>query len=210
MTTHISFSEDQRDCLQEIVNVAIGQAGDSLARFIGVFVNLSVPRIKPVAQADLGDAIFEMLGREEELIATRQQFTCPEGKFRGEGVVLFTPPSYDELVRLRKPSQATESLTTPDDDLLLETTDIINSTCLARLAEQINVTLQCGKPALIGKRVKSRELVASEPVLWSDALLVEINYTLEEGSFRCNWLLLMPSDSLESLKDALDKLLADL
>ncbi len=40
------YSEDQRDCLQEIVNVAMGQAGDSLARLLEVFVTLSVPKIQ--------------------------------------------------------------------------------------------------------------------------------------------------------------------
>ena len=46
----LALTEDQRDCLQEVVNVAMGQAGDSLARFLEVFIHLSVPRIRQVAR----------------------------------------------------------------------------------------------------------------------------------------------------------------
>ena len=39
------FSEDQRDALQELTNIGMGQAGASVAAVLGEFVQLSVPRI---------------------------------------------------------------------------------------------------------------------------------------------------------------------
>ena len=51
MNRTLALSEDQRDCLQEVVNVAMGQAGDSLARFLEVFIQLSVPRIQQIGRA---------------------------------------------------------------------------------------------------------------------------------------------------------------
>ena len=47
MTT-LHFTEVQRDCLQELVNVAMGQASDKLARYLTTMVHLQVPAIKLV------------------------------------------------------------------------------------------------------------------------------------------------------------------
>ena len=43
--TDLSFTEEQRDCLQELINVAMGLAIDKLARFLNTFVHLQVPAI---------------------------------------------------------------------------------------------------------------------------------------------------------------------
>ena len=37
---------DIRDCYQEITNIAMGQAGDHLARIMNVFVRLPIPNVK--------------------------------------------------------------------------------------------------------------------------------------------------------------------
>jgi len=39
------LNEDQRDALQEIANIGMGQAGSSIAKVWGEFVHLSIPRI---------------------------------------------------------------------------------------------------------------------------------------------------------------------
>ena len=43
MPRTINLTEEQRDCLQEVTNVAMGQAGDNLARLLDTFVILSIP-----------------------------------------------------------------------------------------------------------------------------------------------------------------------
>ena len=42
------LTEDQQDCLQELINVAMGQASDQLARYLDTFVYLKVPSIESV------------------------------------------------------------------------------------------------------------------------------------------------------------------
>ena len=39
------LSQDQKDALQEIANIGMGQAGASIARVLDEFVQLSIPRI---------------------------------------------------------------------------------------------------------------------------------------------------------------------
>jgi len=68
------YNEDQTDALQEVANIAMGQAGDSLARILDNFVTLSVPRIRQIAVHELADTVTTMVGDEEEVSAVRQAF----------------------------------------------------------------------------------------------------------------------------------------
>ena len=89
MTT-LHFTEEQRDCLQELVNVAMGQASDKLARYLDTFVHLQVPAIALVdaaefaartpATADLSHNLYgmgrEMFGGMRMVITGAEQGAC--------------------------------------------------------------------------------------------------------------------------------------
>ena len=53
-------------------------------------------------------------------------------------------------------------------------------------------------------------LLEHQQASWDHALLVEITYTLEDRSFSCTMFLLMPGESIQVVKQALDRLLEDL
>jgi chemotaxis protein CheY-P-specific phosphatase CheC len=207
MSSTITFTEDERDCLQEMVNVAIGKAGDSLARYLGLFVNLSIPKIILADAATAGDTLHAMVGGEDRVIAVRQEFTGAESKLEGAGIVLFTKPTLDELLDLVKKDSSDDAQR--QDGLLTETTKIINGGCLSGLGEQLGVAFRYSPPSIMGKDVETRKLLSDNMASWPQALLVEINYTLEQGKFRCNWLLLLPGEAIASLKQAIEVLLAD-
>ena len=61
------YTEDQNDALQEVVNIAMGQAGDSLARILGNFVELSVPRIRLVTVKDVIKTVMDMVASDAEI-----------------------------------------------------------------------------------------------------------------------------------------------
>ena len=69
------LTEDQRDALQEVLNIAMGQAGDSLARILDAFVELSVPRIRIVDVSRVSDTVRDMVGDRQEVTAVRQSFS---------------------------------------------------------------------------------------------------------------------------------------
>ena len=74
------YTEDQNDALQEVVNIAMGQAGDSLARILGNFVELSVPRIRLVTVNDVIKTVTGMvdiggLGETAGLRSTAMEHT---------------------------------------------------------------------------------------------------------------------------------------
>ena len=48
-----ALNEDQRDALQEVANLAMGQAAKRLAMLLDAFIELSVPRVRVVAVRDV-------------------------------------------------------------------------------------------------------------------------------------------------------------
>lgn len=82
------LTQDQSDTLQEIVNIGMRQAGDSLARILDVFVELSVPRIRLVTVSDVIDSISDMINSNAEVSVAHQAFSG-HGKLRGEAIVIF-------------------------------------------------------------------------------------------------------------------------
>ena len=211
MNKTLALTEDQRDCLQEVVNVAMGQAGDSLARFLEVFIHLSVPRIRLISRDKLNSELETMVGGERVSVSGVSQgfYQLDTGSgIRGEAIVVFTDSSFKELADLL----AYDDELTPanEKELLLDVTNILNGACLNGIGQQMEVELGFSPPNIMGQHLPITELLEQEATTWDHALLVEISYTLEDRSFSCTMFLLMPGDSIQVVKNALDRLLEDL
>lgn len=204
-----ALSEDQRDCLQEIVNVAMGQAGDSLARYLETFIQLSVPKIRLVDSSELVPELQKMSEGAEFISAVRQGFFTAKGsaQIRGEAIVVFGDESFHELADLL--AYDGELSIQDKTELLLEVANILSSACLIGLAEQMDVELGFSPPSVIGQNITIHQVVNADQLNWSRALFVEIKYTLEQRSFNCSLLLMMPGEAIDAVTATLDLLLAD-
>lgn len=210
MTTIKQLSEDQRDCLQEIVNVAMGQAGDSLARLLEVFVTLSVPKIKILGPAEVRTALRCFVDAEF-VSAIRQSFHDSKGKdgLRGEAIVVFGDSSFKELAELLHYDDEQLSAEA-EQELLLDISNVLNGACLTGVADQLGEELIYSPPSILGLKVPIETLFEKEKVQWETALSVEINYSLEHRSFNCDLLLLMPDTAILYLAQKLDAFLEDM
>lgn len=211
MNQTLALTEDQRDCLQEVVNVAMGKAGDSLARFLEVFIELSVPRIRLVTRDQLGKELVTLVGGNDCPVSGVSQgfYHVENGQgMRGEAIVVFTDTSFKELADLLAYDGDIDA--EAERELLMDVTNVLNGACLTGVGEQIETELAFSPPVILGQHVLLSKLLAHEKLAWDHALLVEISYTLEKRSFSCTMFLLMPGESILVVKAALDKLLEDL
>ncbi len=206
MNEALQLSEDQCDCLQEIVNVAMGQAGDSLARLLGVFVTLSVPRIGILTPAD----VHRLVG-QGCVSATRQAFQDGKGKdgLRGEALVVFGDSSFRELADLLHYEEE-DMEGDAEHELLLDISNVLNGACLTGIADQLGEELFYSAPSILGEGERIATMLEQDRLQWESALSVEINYRLENRSFHCDLLLLMPDSAISHLAGKLDQLLEDL
>ncbi len=196
------YTEDQRDALQEITNIAMGQAGSSLAQLLDVFVILSVPRVRIVGVEDVPSAVSEMVDDPEEITAVRQAFY---NKLRGETMVVFGRKGCSDLADLMGHEEVQSS--EDEEELLLDVTNILVGAVLNGLGEQIEVEFGFSPPAIMATNTPIEKVLISDELGWSHALLIEVNFSLEERGFKCYLIMLMPEESIDMMRQALDHIL---
>jgi chemotaxis protein CheC len=204
------LSGDQRDALQEIANIGMGQAGTRLAQLLGCFVRLSVPRIRLVDTHTLSRAVREMLGFSEPVTALRQGFRC---SISGEAIALFDGYGADRLyTALYGDGEMARVAAGPRRDrageLLTEVANLITGACLTGLFEQIGQSPTFAPPRLMGERLSLEELLQPQKLTWERALLLEVNMKMESCDFEAHLISLMTIDAVRKLSALLDEFLA--
>lgn len=204
------LTEDQRDALQEIANIGMGQAGSRLASLLGRFVHLSVPRIRMVDTDTLPSAVRDMLDFSEPVTALRQSFRCD---IAGEAISLFDSRSAAHMkVVFRSedapPEENDEDMS--DAEVLSDIANLIAGACLTGLFEQLGQLPTFTPPRLIGETLDLEEVLHPSKLPWDRALLLEVNLQTEDGVFGSHLLTLMTAKAVQSLVTALDGFLANL
>jgi chemotaxis protein CheC len=178
------LTEDQRDALQEVANLAMGQAATRLARLLDSFIELSVPRVKLVAVSEAAQALREMTGIEDTVSAVRQGF---RSDIKGEALVICRSDCIAQLCSLVSDPYARSSYeAVSQTELMFDVANVLTGACVSSILDQLGRT----------------------PVF--SALLVEVNFALEDHTFRAHLVVLMAEESIRHMSVALDALLSSL
>ncbi len=202
MNAILNLSEDHRDCLQEVTNVAMGQAGDRLARLLDTFVVLSIPHIQVMAPADVAMAL-QSVDSDQTVSGVCQGFIG--GGIAGEAMLLFNDTSFEDLAKLMNYDSKLDSQA--EIELLMDTTNILFGACLKGIAEQIDMEFSFGPPMVLGQHQPVSKMFKLDEVKWDHALVTEISYTLENYNVQCDLLLIMTEKSIDLLLKKIDYLL---
>lgn len=196
------YSEDQRDALQEITNIAMGQAGSSLAQLLDVFVVLSVPRVRIVEVEGVPEAVEEMVEESDSVTVVRQAFY---NKLRGETLVIFDRRGCKDMADLMGHDGSLDDHA--EEELILDVSNILVGAVLNGLGEQIETDFGFSAPSIMAKQVPIDTVLKTESLGWSHALFIEVNFSLEERGFKCHLIMLMPEESIELMRESLDQIL---
>ena len=199
------YTEDQNDALQEVVNIAMGQGGDSLARILGNFVQLSIPRIRLVSVGDVVNTVKEMIGDKEEVSAVRQAFY---NTLRGEAIVVFTQRGANELAELMGYDSDLDSAA--EQELLLEVGNLLVGAIINGISSTLETELGFSAPSLMAERTPLDMVLVPSQLSWTHALLLEVNFTVENHDFKSHLLMFMTEEAIETLRSILDQFLEDL
>jgi len=199
------FNEDRRDALQEVVNIAMGQAGDSLAKLFDTFVELSIPKLHLCDVSDLNQALSVHYADSEKLTILRQPFS---GELRGEGIALFNKSGVDELAGLM--GYEGEVTSNNEREMLLDVCSILVGACLNGIATQLGMAISFTAPTIISANTTVEDFFKPDSIKWYYAMAMEIRLTLEQYAFDCNVLLFMSEDSFQPLVQKLDQMLDEI
>lgn len=196
------LTEDQQDCLQELINIAMGQASDQLARYLDTFVYLKVPSIESVEAKDLMKTLSE---QKNTMAVVSQGFFGYEG-IRGESLLVYQEEDSGRIADLLgyEPDELSQ------DEQLIDISSILTTTFLNVFAQQIDNRLSYNAPKLLPnvQEILSEHL-QQMPFTWELALKVNINYQVTDYSFNCNMILLIPETAITNIKHVLDRILEE-
>ena len=75
---------------------------------------------------------------------------------------------------------------------------------------QIGARFGFQAPTVLGRDAELDELLEPASLAWSRALLIEVDFAVEERGFCCQLVLLMPEDAIERMRGVLNRILAAL
>ena len=201
--TDFQFSEEQRDCLQELVNVAMGLASDKLARYLNTLVHLQVPAIKLVKTERLPEH-FSARYQQQSVTMISLGFFGDQG-LRGETIMLYQLENVDVIAKLLGYSDDDSS----EAEMLTDISSVLTTTFLNGLAEQLENSFSYAAPRILSSRdAHFADKLATTAEQWQLALQVDIRYQLTDYSFNCDMILLIPGEAVLRLRLILDQILA--
>ncbi|GGY43548.1 hypothetical protein GCM10011297_15490 [Bacterioplanes sanyensis] len=200
--TDINITEDQRDCYQELSNVAMGQAADRLARLLDAYVVLPIPKVNMIESSELDMAIQD--AEKDTAVSAVCQGFIGSG-IAGEALLLFKDTSFQDLAALMNyqgPLNRYGEL-----ELLMDVSSVLIGACVHGIGEQLEIHFNQGHPVVLGQHCMAEDILRSGNHQWTKTLAIEIHYTLEHVNIDCDLLLLFTEDSVVKLNKVIDYLL---
>lgn len=191
---------DEKDCLQELMNVAYGTASGTIADLLNAFVTLAVPVIKIMEIKHLRPYFDSHFGRHNDYYIVTQLLA---GDFNGENLFVIDKKSTVNLIEIfdAEASDEDEIL-----DVLLEITNILSSVTMSTLSELMKSSVSFSPPyvrlLLEGDQIDDELLEAYEYVI---IISTELNF--EAQSIKGQMIMLMTDESIGFIKEALNRIL---
>jgi chemotaxis protein CheC len=196
------LSEAKRDALQEVVNIGMGTAGAALAKVLGAFVELAVPRIDFVDRRRAATLFNTGSWSENEIETIRQPFF---GGIVGESLMLFDGAEPAHLAGVA----GIVGTPSPEEqqELLLDLANVVIGACVLGIAEPLDEVVSFAPPSRLGGRLDASAFVVEGAGQWKEALVVSVDFKLEDRKFRSGVLVFLTESSLERIDQALDRFL---
>ncbi len=197
----LTLSSDLRDCYQEVANVAMGRAGDLLARLLDVFVELPIPNVNFIEVSELSMAL-EAVEANESTSGICQGFIS--AGISGEALLILNDSSFQDVASLMHYQYDKDDGT--ELELLMDLANVLIGACLKGISEQLDIGFSQGHPVVLGQHRKISELIANKSK-WKKTLAIEISYSIENYPIKCDLLLLFSEQSMLTLNNKLSYLL---
>ena len=144
MESNITLTEDEKDCLQELMNVAYGSATAAITEILDAFAKLSIPKIQIINSNELKTYLSNELNLEVEHLVSLQQIN---GTLCGENMFVIDKQSAKNIAYkfgLEEDEVNDEEIA----DVVLEITNILSSSTISKLAEDIDTNVSFSAPTI--------------------------------------------------------------
>ena len=190
------LTEDEQDVLQELMNIAYGDATAIVAEMLDAYATLSIPNIRIIETSTLLEEMKELKG--ESYFFSSQAFN---GMFSGESAFFIDTQSADNLAGHLE-LQNDEDL----DDAILELTNVLTSTLTTRLAKEMNTEIKFSLPSI--SKLPHDEIQTNKTLQeYSQVIVIDTELNFEDQQINGEIFILTKDGSIEWLKNQLNIIL---
>ncbi len=202
------LTDEEVEILQEIMNIAFGQAAADLAEVIDIHVILSVPYIKILQATELPKYIKDELNDISNISIIEQKFL---GRFKGSALMIFPSGAGKELIVLfgleedmTLESDPIETIETLGRETLMEVGNILIGACIGKLAELLKDSVTYSPPRIIIENHPHHDTIPENQLCPSDsAIVLKTVFRFDEGDVNGFLFLVTSHESIQWLKEAL-------
>lgn len=204
-----SLDNEDKDILQEIMNIAFGNATADLVSSIDIYVVLSVPIVKILEIGALQSTIIECLDPFTKIKIITQKFW---GEFKGAGILIFPENADQNLSDLfndtDENSDITSISTVMGNDVLLEIGNLLIGACIGKITELLNSVVTYSPPSIISSNLKEHESFVKSLDDKQRVILLKTVFEFEKKNVSGLLLILTNEESIDWLKKALNNFIA--
>jgi len=190
------LTEDEKDVLQELMNVAYGNATAVVAEMLDAFASLSIPHIKVMHTDELLATFSEL--KSESYFFSSQAFN---GEFRGESAFFINQDSANNLAKHLELDNS-EDL----DDAILELTNVLTSTLTTKLSQEMDTEVSFSLPSL--SKIPLGE-ISETPAFqhYSQVIVIDTDLNFQDQQIHGKIFILTKDESIQWLKTKLNSIL---
>jgi chemotaxis protein CheC len=149
-TEKLQITDEEKDILQEIMNIAFGKAAADLAEVINIFVVLSVPYIKLLKSAELSAYLTYEIRDYNNISIVEQNFW---GKFKGSAFLVFPAGAGKELITMLGADDEvifeSGSIDLLEKETLMEVGNILIGACVGKVSELLGDVVTYSPPKVV-------------------------------------------------------------
>lgn len=200
-----AISEEEKEILQEIMNIAFGKAAADLAEVINIYVVLSVPHIEMLRAQELPEYLKSQISNYDRISIVEQNFW---GDFKGSAFLVFKASAGRELIAIfgdDSESFCMESADALEKETLMEIGNILIGACVGKLAELLKDSVTYSPPRVVTENTPNDAIPASLFDPSSSAIVLKTVFSFQERNVNGFLFLVTSHDSILWLKKSLVK-----
>ena len=205
MNSKINLSEDEKDCLQELMNVAYGNATAAITEILDAYAKLSIPKIQIINSSELKAHLSRELNLDVEHLVSLQQIN---GTISGENMFVIDKQS---AINIAYKFGLSEDEINDNEllDIVLEITNILSSSTISKLAEDIGTNVSFSAPS-IKSLTSINQLNNSFISKYEKVIIISTELKFEDLNIHAELFILTSDNSILYIKEKLKKILDEL
>ncbi|WP_371193674.1 response regulator [Glaciecola sp. SC05] len=184
---------EKLDAFREIANVAMGRAGENLAKLLNTFVELPIPNISIVHANELS-MMLTNIDNEQQVSAVSKGFVSPS--IKGEALIIFNDADVTAIQKVLGADKYQQELA--EIEAVMDVSNIIIGACLNALSDQLQVIFTHNTPILLGVHCDINDIVDNNISRWEKVLVIEIAYSVSSGNINFELLLVIPDRDIDA------------